>query len=279
MSDEQLMGLLFTEGDRLERDVVDEVLRRGGLVERLSRIVNDPFNWNEPLPAWWAVSHAVYILGAVGSVETVLPLLRSIRYAEACENDWVTEDLPSIFGKVGLPALEGLRSIASDRTSGWLSRTIALEGLAAITIGHPETSHSVFPLIHRIFIDETEEVALRQMAGHILLDFLRSEYRSELTSFGREERNLLDRDAAYKAAFTDDEVAQEFDRGEPDLGRYTRDWLGFYGLDAIAARQKRWEEEQRDRAEAPAQLSPHELCPFAAEGKKKKCCLGKVGMA
>jgi hypothetical protein len=279
MSDERLVALLFTEGDRLEQAVVDEVLRRGGLTERLGGIVADAYNWNEPLPAWWAVVHAVYILGALGTAETVLPLLRSLRYGEACENDWVTEDLPSIFGRIGLPAVDGLKSIAADRTAGWLARTIAFEGLAAVTIGNPAASEDLFSFIHRFFIDAAGERALRQMAGHVLLDFLRSEYRAELAAFGREERALADRNGSYKPAFTDEDVEREFSRNEPDRARYTRDWLGFYRPEAIAERQERWDNETRERAEEPGQHSPHELCPFAADGKKKKCCLGRVGLA
>ncbi len=278
LPDEKLLDLLFTEADGLERSVVDEVLRRGGLPDRLAEIVGDPYYWNEPLPASWAVVHAVYLLGALGTPETVLPLLRALRYAEACENDWVTEDLPSIFGRIGLPAVEGLRALAADRTSGWLARAIAIEGLAAVTLGHPEQENDVFRFIHGFFSDETEERAFRRMAGHVLLDFLRAEYREELTAFGKEERLRQDREGSCQSAFTDAEVAREFGRGERSLGPYTRDWLLFYSPDAAAARRQRWEEEQREQAGRPEQAAPHELCPFATD-RKKKCCLGKVGLA
>jgi hypothetical protein len=279
MTDEKLAALLSTEGDRLKRSVVDEILRRGGMVERLGGIVADPYNWNEPLPAWWAVVHAVYILGAVGTEATVLPLLRAVRYAEACENDWVTEDLPSIFGAVGPPAAAGLRSIAADRTTGWRARAIAIEGLAAVTLEHPDLAAEVFPFLHAYFIDGREERTVRQMTGHVLLDLLRSEYRQDLSAFGKAERLLAERNSSFRPAFTDEDVAQEFEKGEPSLERYTRDWLSFYQPDVIAERQRRWEDERREAAESPEQLPPHELCPFAADRKKKKCCLGKAGLA
>lgn len=278
LSDDKLVDLLFTEGDRLERSVVDEALRRGGLVERLAQIVGDPYNWNEPPPASWAVVHAVYILGAVGTEATVLPLLRALRYAEACENDWVTEDLPSLFGRIGPPASDGLRVLAADRTSGWLARSIAIEGLAAITLGHSDHESELIDFIHGFFVDEAEDRALRQMAGHVLLDLLRTEHRADLAAFGREERQRADRDGAYKPAFTDDDVDREFRRDERSLELYRRDWLRFYTPEAAAARQQRWDEDRRESAGAPEQAVPHELCPFAAD-RKKKCCLGKVGLA
>jgi len=279
LTDEKLAGLLFTEGDRLEKIVVDEILRRGGFVERLSAIVADPYNWNEPLPAWWAVVHAVYILGAVAAPETVLPLLRSVRYAEACENDWVLEDAPSIFGRIGPQAVSGLEALAADRTTGWRARAAALEGLAAIALLHPVQAEGALLFLRRVFGDAAEDRPLRQMAGHVLLDLLKSEDRESLAAFGKEERMLAGRDSSYKPAFTDEDVVQEYLQGEQFLERYTRDWLIFYLPEELAARQKRWDAEQKEKAEDPEHLPPQELCPFSRETKKKKCCLGKAGLA
>ncbi len=279
LNDEKLMDLLFTEGDRLERAAVDEIIRRGGMVPRLGKIVSDPYSWNEPLPAWWAAVHAVYILGAVGSEAAALPLLRALRYAEASENDWVTEELPSIFGKVGLPAAEGLRRIAADGTTGWYARAVALEGLAAVTLKEPGMAESVFRLVRERLRDVTEERMLRQAAGHVLLDFLRTECRDDLLEFGREERRFPEGDASYRSGFTDDDVRRELGLKRLSLERYTRNWLSFYEPSAIEGRQKRWEEEQLEHADKPERSPEFELCPFASDRKRKKCCLGKAGIA
>lgn len=279
VTDDQLMGMLATEGDRLSRGTVEEIIRRGGMVERLGRLLADPYNWNEPLPAWWAVVHAVYILGAVASDVTVLPLLRALRYAEACENDWVTEDLPSIFGNLGAPAAGGLRRIAEDETSGWYARAIALEGLAAITLKDAALQESVFPFIGEAFRAAKEERMFRQAAGHVLLDFLRPECRDDLRAFGREERMLAERDPGYQPGFIDDDVTREFSAGQMSLERYTRDWLSFYEPEAIEGRQKRWEQERIAQAEKPEHAPAYELCPFASDRKRKKCCLGRAALA
>ena len=45
------------------------------------------------------MQYIVYILGAIGGKEVVLPLLKSIIWAVAYDCEWVTEELPSIFGK------------------------------------------------------------------------------------------------------------------------------------------------------------------------------------
>jgi hypothetical protein len=279
MTDDALLGLLRTEGDRLPRQIVDEIARRNGIAARLGAIVADPYNWNEPLPAWWVVVHAVYILGAIGSADTVQPLLRALRYAEACENDWVSEDLPSIFGAVGAPAMDGLRKIAADRTTGWYARSIALEGLAAITLKHPDLESGVFELLRGYLRNEEEERMVRQAAGHVLLDFLRQECRDDLLSFGREDRQGLHLEGAYKPGFTDDDVQREFARGTRSLERYTGDWLLFYEATEIAGRRERWEEDRREHADTPEHAPSYELCPFAEGKKRKKCCLGKAGLA
>ena len=273
LSDEELLGALFTDGDRLPREAVDELLRRGSsLLPRLASIVSDSFYWNEPLPRWWAVIHAVYTLGAIGTPETVLPLLKALRYAEACENDWVTEELPSIFGRIGSPAIEGLKKIANDITSGWFARAIALESLAAITILHPGSEQETFRLIHACLCNENEERQLRQSAGHILFDFLRAECEEALITFGRAEKRRRDENPSYRIAFTDDEVERAFAQGTKSLDSYTRYWLSFYDPEEIADRRKRWEEEKKQHPEGS-----DEFCPFAITKLQKKCCLGKLG--
>lgn len=279
MSDGKLVDLLFSEADRLPRAAVEEVLRRGGMTERLGSIVVDPFNWNEPLPAWWAPVHAVYILGAVGTEETILPLCRALRYAEACENDWVTEDLPSIFGRIGARGADLLTAMARDRTSGWLVRVIALEGLAAMTLHDPSLAGSVFSLVRGMFSDRTEDHPVRQNAGNILIDFLHEECRSELLTFGEEEQARRDRDGSAKVLFTDRDVKQEFSRGVRATEHYVRDWLQFYDPASIAERQLRWDTERIEKASSPEHRIAAELCPLAPDKNHRKCCMGKVGLA
>jgi hypothetical protein len=279
LSDEHLVERLFTEGDRLERVVADEIIRRGGLSERLGRIVSDPYHWNEPQPAWWAVVHAVYILGAVHSEATVLPLFKALRYAEACENDWVAEDLPSILGAVGRPAIEGLAVMTRDATNGWYTRAIAMEGLAAVALREPDTANGVFERIRWLFRSENADRMVRQAAGQVLLDFLDQCSKEDLLAFGSANRLDASADPSYRPGFTDKDVTRKFSSGEPALDRYTRDWMTFYDSSAITARQERWEKERQEQADAPEHAPAFELCPFGVEQKRKKCCLGKTGVA
>ncbi len=286
LPDELLITKLLLKEDRLPRVAVDEIIRRGPrMIGRLSAIVSDDDSWYHDLPEWWGVVHAVYLLGAIGTSGAVLPLLRSLRFADAADCDWVTQDLPSIFGAVGLPAHDGLRRIATDETSGWFTRTLALEGLAAISLRHHELIDETLDLVRSVLADPGEDRRLRQSAGLILLDFVRPQDREALLSFAAEER-------ARKTTPPDERLSQDaieiaFRRGVRNAAPYTRDWLSFYDPAEIAARQRRWaEEEQRETRTAEEEeagglvpfarmaltVGKNDPCPCGSGKQYRKCC-------
>ena len=284
LSNNELMALLFTEEDRLPRAAVEEFIRRGEqMVKPLSDIISEQYLWRNEGAEGWAPIHGVYILGAIGGMAAVIPLLRAARWAAAYDCDWVTEDLPSIFGKLGTIAMDELKKIAKDRTSDWYTRAIAIEGLAVITIYNPEAEKEVFPFIHSILIDDNEDRDAIQTAAHVLLDFLRQESREDLLNFGKKERELKEKNAGYTASFYEDDVEKYFLKGEKELWSYTKDWLSFYDENEIRKRQERWkkedEEERRLLAAEEALLMPkigrNDPCPCGSGKKYKKCCMGK----
>jgi len=296
LTDDELLALLFTQEDRLPRAVVDEIVQRGErMVEPLSEIISNQYSWIKGLPEWWAVVHAVYILGAIGGKDVILPLLRGMRWAVSYDCDWVTEDLPSIFGKIGIAAIDDLHLIAKDRTSDWFTRSMPIEGLAAITINNPDIEKDIFLFINSILKDNSEDRVVRQTAGSVLIDFMRVEYKEDLLAFGREEKSLKDKDFDYLHFFSDDDVEEWFSEGENDLKFYTKDWLYFYNEDEIRKRQERWkEEEEKDEAETEDEILEDDIddpepfiresakigrnapCPCGSGKKYKKCCIDKM---
>ena len=80
-----------------------------------------------------------------------------MRWVDAYDNEYVADELPSIFGKIGIPALDYLKRLAEDKTSGSRSRIIAIAGLAAITINNTKAENEAFPCIYSIFQDEEED--------------------------------------------------------------------------------------------------------------------------
>jgi len=138
MHNEELLELLFTKEDRLTKGEAFEFIRRGSeIVPMLSEIALDRMFWVNEMPEWWAPVHATYLLGAIGGKESLIPLLAALRWSDAYDNDWVTEDLPSILGSLGEISFESCASVMHDRSAGWSARSIAMDALDATDANHP----------------------------------------------------------------------------------------------------------------------------------------------
>lgn len=281
LGDEELLNLLYFEGDLLPREAVDECIRRGSsMVGPLAEIVSDHYCWIADLPVWWSVVHASNILGSIGGEKVIIPLLKALRFAVAYNCDWVTDSLPSIFGKIGIVAIDGLKYIALDKTSDWHTRSVAISSLAAITIHNSHTEEDIFQLIYSIFKDKEEDRDLRAMIGCTLLDFPNNEYKDGLIAFGKEEKKLREEDESYAPVFYDETVEERFYRAEKRLELYTKEWLSFYNEDEILKRQDYWESEKiakKKRLESP-KIGRNDQCACGSGKKYKKCCLNKAIM-
>ena len=138
MSDAELIEQLCSLGDNLPREVIDEVVERGTrVIPYLQAIVADKNSWTRPAPEWWMVVHATYALGAMETPEALPALLSALRWSDAFECEWVAEDLPCMFGKLGEVAFAPLAAVACDFPAGWSVRSIALSSLAATCITAP----------------------------------------------------------------------------------------------------------------------------------------------
>ena len=298
LNDDELVSLLYTEGGSLSREVVDEIVRRGErMIAHLSDVVSDKYNWNQDYgqPEWWPVIHTVYILGAIGTKDTVVPLIRALRWADAYDIGYVTDELPSIFGKIGMPAMDYLKVFARDKTSENYSRILAIAGLAAITINNTKTEDEVFSCIYSIFQDE-EEVEVKHYSAHVLIDFLRSEHKEALLALAWEDMRL-EEEFGSMALFKEDEIEDAFSKKEKNLLFYTSNWLSFYDADKIRNRQAELdnefpeimgiEDDESDREDIGeekisrpfvrdmSEIGRNEPCPCGSGKKYKKCCMGK----
>lgn len=285
--DLDLVELLFTAGDELPREVVDEFLRRGTRVlPLLHDIVADKGLWMAPLPEWWAAVHATYILGATENPEVLRSLLTALRWADAFDCDWVTEDLPSMLGRLGTAGWQPLLSIVNDETAGPGARSIALASLAAISLDAPFLREEALARASALLADDTgEDLYLRQTAANVLLEFRSTLHRDLLVSFGKEEAARRDADPEYPGAFYDWEVDEFLEsQGEGDmLDYYRRDWLSFYEPEEITRRQERWTREQeeetenaQDRQPPPAGRGLKAPCPCGSGKSFELCCYLKI---
>lgn len=244
LDDERLADLLFMAEDRLELAAAKEIAGRDSMLPFLTQMVSDKQSWLAELPEWWAVVHSTYLLGQHGGEEVVLPLLMALRWSDAFDCDWVTELLPAILGKVGPPMLPGLTAIVRDSAAGWSARDLAMKGMAGVSLAHPESTEHVFRIIGERFMDDMEDRLVRQLAGQILLDFRRENYRMALIKFAREDLGLHEFQAWYAMGFDPDEVDWAFHSPQAEIWHYQEDWMRFYDPGEIQRRQKRWSRER-----------------------------------
>lgn len=248
LSDAELINLMFTGADRLPMEFAREVIARGTrMIAPMAGIIAEPENWERGDAGWCAVLHSVFLTGAIGGKEAVKPLIDAIFPATETSNYWITEALPSIFGRVGLYAADELKTIARNPAWDWFTRNTAFEGLGAIALNNPEFEPEALSFLAAIAADKKEDPEGRVWAGQTLLDFGKAEHKELLLELvdtvvlGRE----FDRDDVEKAA-----------SGKTHFTQMQKDWLSFYSTEEIAARQKRWKEEARGGAEEPESDGP-----------------------
>ena len=243
LTDEKLLNLLFDCEDWLPRRAVDEFTRRGErMIWPLWQIVKQKHYWEED-NGIWAPIHAVFILGAIGGREAVVPLIAALRFADAYECDWVWEALPSIFGRLGEKAAEHLKKLVLDMSNNWFVRGVAMESLASLTIGRSGLEREIFDFISSILKDQNEDMEVRSWAGRILLDFKQPRYKQSLSAFAQEAMARAE-SHDYYVDFDEDDVLEILSKEDKNLKDYSKEWLNFYQDEEIAARKKRWQEEK-----------------------------------
>lgn len=242
LSEAQLVDLLHTEEDRLERRVVDDGLSLGErMIWRLTDLCRDERTWTLTGAGFWAPVHATYILGAFEDARALMGLLASLRWSARYGVDWVYEKLPSILGRIGRPALLPLKARVVDSDAGELDRMTELHALAAVAARHPIHQGEVLDFVRGIADNEDENEHIRSISAAVLLDFVRpGDKKSVVASAIRQEWS--DRPPLFDAQ----EVEDVFARGQQQLERYRKEWLDFYSPEAIEARQRRWNEEAED---------------------------------
>ena len=258
LESDKLVNLLFAEEDRLPRAAVDEFIRRGNsIIEPLSKIVLEESNWDKDAPEFWTPIHAVFILGATGAQEAVPPLITAIKWSEKYNVDWVFEVFPSIFGKIGMPALESLRQFVQDKEQDWYVRTIALQGLAAVAVYNPEAENDIIFFIHSIFTNKEENIDVRVGAANVLLDFKRDEFKESLLAFCEEERKYRETSPFSQLFHLMQKMLKVFSPKMKKTSVFTpATGCLFYDEEHIKKRQERWKTEAEKKWSVSMKMNP-----------------------
>jgi len=240
LTDAQLLGLLRSQEDRLPASAADEILLRGdSTLQPLSELCRDERLWRQEDALFWAPVHASYLLGALADERGARGLLAALRWSVRYDVDWVWEMMPSLLGAVGRPVAGLLRSRVRDADLSESDRAMAAHCLAGVAARHPVEQGEALDFLRGRAQDEGEEEAVRDAAAWVLLKFARPGDRKAVVGAA------LRQGWGERAPLIDlGRVREAFARGEPDLDEYRRDWMAFYRDSEIAARQRRWRQEE-----------------------------------
>lgn len=101
----------------------------------------------EDEPEFWAPIHAIRALGQLHAEAASEPLVHLL--AELEDDEWMLEELPSVYGLIGPAAIPALAAYLADSSNEMYSRSYAANGLEEIGERHPESRSEAIAAITR----------------------------------------------------------------------------------------------------------------------------------
>jgi hypothetical protein len=180
---------LRREGLRPSEQLARSITRaEHAAVGPLLALATDTDLLHEDVPECFAPLHALRLLGELGAVEIIEPLLRqfpvSLDYDdEDLPQTWVNE-VAQIIGHLGAPAIEPLWRIADDEGWNIAARSGALTALGYVTAVAPETHDAIITGI-RERIERSEDTLLASHLAIALANLGASDLYPELMAMYR----------------------------------------------------------------------------------------------
>jgi hypothetical protein len=289
LSDEKLLELLRTREDDLDREAVDEMLRRGdALAPSLLRMAVDPALWKGPAPASAAPVHAAFLLGRLrppGALHAVLDALELAVEHENVDLLDASYDLLAGFGPDAVPELRAEYPARSPYARLWIN-----DALTWIAFRHPPARPAVREhLLDTALKDPEDEIRgtaaelflpLATDADDALLDRLLREHdlAEESVDAAREGKGPLpidppldpldyySEDARLNRLRFDNDLEDEMDLEEilpssPSLEIFSK-----------IARDEEGDLRAAPHVGGPEGPGRNEPCPCGSGAKFKKCC-------
>lgn len=98
-----------------------------------------------------APAYAAYILGELHATEAIEPLLPLFDIATEKDHEWLSEELPHIYGKIGPMAIPALTSLLADSSHSQYASAYMSNALVAIARKYPEDhARSIAGIIQRL---------------------------------------------------------------------------------------------------------------------------------
>jgi len=281
-----LTDLLHLHEDRLPRTVVDECASRGdAMVDVLVALTKDGSYWRDDVGEgeWWALLHAVMILGLIPGASAGEALIAFMRRMDDAgdENlqEWLAGCWPTFFANKPASLVQALCAVANDRKLGWFMRADAIDtALAHAERAGREPLDEAIDWVAGLVADETENWDVRLLACSSLLDAAPVQYRPLI-------EQLLARQSHRERVFDATDVERAYTDADRIPGwRLNEDPWKFYQPEVIAERQARWAAEEAEQDEVPMlaastyvreqpKVGRNDPCPCGSGKKYKRCCL------
>jgi len=305
LSIQELLSKLEELGDQVPMELVQAILaKEPEAVIPLRDILHDDNYWEAEDNRQLMPLHAVKLLGMLADPRALPHLVDALILACKVGDYSIMEDLPTVFGRIGPPAISPLEEFIHAHKGDnkfWYPRSTAGDGLLAIALHNPHEQERILTFLHELFSEEDDEELLG-FAAKSLLNF------SDPSSIPVLEK-------AFDRGIIDDYIIRRDDllkkRGKP-LGMYNNDLLHFYDPEPVGERQVRWEMEreieyekeryadqkleQREKSIAvelkrleiantlnerkvlplTRKVGRNEPCPCGSGKKFKKCCFSFV---
>jgi len=121
---------------------------------------DEELRWAEPdTLEVCAPIHAWRTLGALHAEEATEPLLSLLKDVDENDDDWVLEEMPEVYGRIGPAAIPALAAYMADTTHLTWARVTAVGGLEKIAQMHPESrDESVAVLTEQLKAYEDDDI-------------------------------------------------------------------------------------------------------------------------
>ena len=277
LSDTEFLNLIFTEGDRLGLDCVDEAKRRQqSIVPLLCEVLTEEKNYQwDGSDRWWSVIHAVYISGILGDSRSIDALLKACKYGHVYKIDWFWDAMSECYSRIGpavIPRLkEHISEFKSREDQDILSEII---GLWNLWESYPETREDIEEYLYTVIISPDTTYGLR---ADLIGDFAQIN-RTDLKPLFEE---YYEKGEVELETLSREDLDHFFDNvNEPPAFRY--DIESFYSPEEIEKRQERWLKEDKKGETEDLEdyilenynnIGRNEKCPCGSGKKFKKCHL------
>ncbi len=296
ISEEDLFAFVVTYDDELSLEVVRECARREkAMVPLLREHLEDAANWADNVDEsdWWALLHAVHILGLIpgeAAAKALLDAFPRINFDEHNNlSDWLSACWPALCQNKRDYTTAPLKSIAENCKIRWYARWQAIDCVLA-DAGERGTAEleQAIDWLAALCGDHSEDDEFRVMAGHTLLDYPRERWRAVM----QELVALQKPQSPFTNAYTRADIQHALDVGDnPEWHRFNNPWK-FYDPDEIRRRQERWlkedgdvefdtyrhepREPQHTYVREQAKIGRNDPCPCGSGRKYKKCCMNAL---